>query len=97
MSEPLRFKTWLMTEAASRPGAKQALYPMNYGGIGLYTPCDMANWSADAITYMPAWWRKPQVIEKKWPCKTFVDPSRKQKVVYGKGMLSDPAKEKPGF
>ena len=95
MTEPLRFKTWL--EAASRPGAKQGLYPLNYGGIGLYTPCDMANWAADAITYMPAEWLKAKVIEKPWPVKTFVDPKRQQKIVWGKGMLSDPAKEKPGF
>ena len=94
MPEPLRFKTWL---EGTRPGAKQGLYPLNYGGAGIYTPCDMANWSADAITYMPKWWLKHKVIEKPWPVKTFVDPSREQKVIWGKGMLADPAKEKPGF
>ena len=94
MGEPLRFKTWL---EGTRPAAKQALYPLNYGGAGLYTPSDMITWSADAITYMPKGWLKSKMIEKPWPCKTFVDPTRKQKFIYGKGMLSDPSKEKPGF
>lgn len=49
----MRFKEWLLKEAAGQPGAKQALYPMGYGGIGLYPPSDVITWAADAVTYMP--------------------------------------------
>lgn len=82
----MRFKEWL-NEHASRPGAKQGLYPMGYGGIGLYTPCDMANWSADAITYMPAAWLKPKIIEAPFMTKTYIDERTRQKFIWGKGIL----------
>lgn len=48
----LSFRKWLV-EHATRPGAKQSLYPLSYGGIGLYTPPDYMNWAADAVTYLP--------------------------------------------
>jgi hypothetical protein len=50
----MEFKKWLfLQENASSPGAKQVLYPMGYGGIGLYPPSDVMTWGADAMTYMP--------------------------------------------
>lgn len=49
----MNFKEWLLKEDAGSPGAKQALYPMGYGGIGLYPPSDVVTWAADAVTYMP--------------------------------------------
>lgn len=49
----MEFKEWLLKEDAGSPGAKQSLYPMGYGGIGLYPPSDVITWGADAITYMP--------------------------------------------
>lgn len=50
----MEFKEWLLiNEDAGSPGAKQALYPMGYGGIGLYPPSDVITWGADAMTYMP--------------------------------------------
>jgi hypothetical protein len=49
----MQFKDWLLQEDAGSPGAKQALYPMGYGGIGLYPPPDVITWASDAIVYMP--------------------------------------------
>lgn len=59
----LKFKEWLLQEGASQPGAKQMLYPMGYGGIGLYPPADVMTWGADAFTYMPEKIRK---LDFKW-------------------------------
>jgi hypothetical protein len=50
----MSFREWLLNEDAGSPSAKQSLYPMGYGGIGLYPPSDVITWGADAITYMPA-------------------------------------------
>jgi hypothetical protein len=49
----MEFKEWLFNEDAGSPGAKAALYPMGYGGIGLYPPSDVITWSSDAIIYLP--------------------------------------------
>lgn len=84
----MTFKEWLLlTEDASQPGAKQGLYPVGYGGIGLYTPCAMANWAADAITYMPPSWLRFRMIKEPWETKTFVDEERRLRFIWGKGML----------
>jgi hypothetical protein len=56
------FEEWLV-EHATRPGAKQGLYPLGYGGIGLYPPSDMMNWAADALVYMPV---KDRVLKFIW-------------------------------
>lgn len=47
----MNFKEWLFSEG-SNPGAKTGLYPLGYGGIGLYPPQWYPTRSADAIFYM---------------------------------------------
>lgn len=47
----MNFKEWLIKEG-SNPGAKTGLYPLGYGGIGLYPPQWYLTRSADAIFYM---------------------------------------------
>ena len=49
----LTFKEWLLREDAGNPSAKQLLYPMGYGGIGLYPPSDVITWGSDAVVYLP--------------------------------------------
>ena len=50
----MNFKLWLqLMEDAGGPAAKQGLYPPGYSAVALYPPCDVINWGADAITYMP--------------------------------------------
>lgn len=46
----MRFKEWLVKEG-SNPGTKTGLYPLGYGGIGLYPPSWYPTRSADAIYY----------------------------------------------
>ncbi len=50
----MNFKEWLQLDESSsrRPGNKTGLYPLGYGGIGLYPLQDYLTHSADAITYM---------------------------------------------
>jgi len=47
----MNFKEWLVNEG-SNPGAKTGLYPLGYGGIGLYPPQWYTTRSADAIFYL---------------------------------------------
>jgi hypothetical protein len=47
----MNFKEWLLQEGTN-PGAKTGLYPLGYGGIGLYPPQWYPTRSADAIFYM---------------------------------------------
>jgi hypothetical protein len=47
----MNFREWLVSEG-SNPGAKTGLYPLGYGGIGLYPPQWYPTRSADAIFYM---------------------------------------------
>ena len=47
----INFKEWLLTEG-SNAGAKTGLYPLGYGGIGLYPPQWYLTRSADAIFYL---------------------------------------------
>ena len=47
----LNFKNWLLNEG-SNPGSKTGLYPLGYGGIGLYPPQWYLTRSADAIFYL---------------------------------------------
>lgn len=47
----MNFKEWLVSEG-SNPGAKTGLYPLGYGGVGLYPPSWYPTRSADAIYYM---------------------------------------------
>lgn len=47
----LNFKEWLLSEA-SNPGSKTGLYPLGYGGVGLYPPQWYLTRSADAIFYL---------------------------------------------
>lgn len=47
----LKFKDWLINEG-SNPGGKTGLYPLGYGGIGLYPPQWYPTRSADAIFYL---------------------------------------------
>ena len=47
----MNFKEWLVSEGTN-PGAKTGLYPLGYGGIGLYPPQWYPTRSADAIFYM---------------------------------------------
>jgi hypothetical protein len=46
----MNFKEWLITEA--QEGSKTGLYPLGYGGIGLYPPQAYLTKSADAIFYL---------------------------------------------
>ena len=46
----MNFKDWLLKEA--QEGAKTGLYPLGYGGIGLYPPQWYLTRSADAIFYL---------------------------------------------
>lgn len=47
----MNFKEWLIKES-SNPGAKTGLYPLGYGGVGLYPPSWYTTRSADAIYYL---------------------------------------------
>ena len=47
----MNFKEWLIKEG-SNPGSKTGLYPLGYGGIGLYPPSWYPTRSADAIFYL---------------------------------------------
>lgn len=47
----MKFKKWLNLKEGSNPGAKTGLYPLGYGGIGLYPPGWYPTRSADAIYY----------------------------------------------
>ena len=47
----MNFKKWLLEEG-SNPGSKTGLYPLGYGGIGLYPPSWYPTRSADAIFYL---------------------------------------------
>jgi hypothetical protein len=47
----MNFREWLVNEG-SNPGAKTGLYPLGYGGIGLYPPQWYLTRSADAIFYL---------------------------------------------
>ena len=47
----MNFKEWLLKEG-SNPGSKTGLYPLGYGGIGLYPPSWYTTRSADAIFYL---------------------------------------------
>lgn len=47
----MNFKEWLLKEG-SNPGAKTGLYPLGYGGIGLYPTAWYPTRSADAIYYL---------------------------------------------
>lgn len=49
----MTFKEWLIEEG-SNPGAKTGLYPLGYGGVGLYPPQWYPTRSADAIFYFSA-------------------------------------------
>lgn len=50
----LNFKGWIkgVFDEGSNPGAKTGLYPLGYGGVGLYPPQWYPTRSADAIFYM---------------------------------------------
>lgn len=50
----LGFKRWMagVVEEGSNPGAKTGLYPLGYGGVGLYPPQWYPTRSADAILYL---------------------------------------------
>jgi len=98
----MQFREWL-NEHAGAPGSKQTLYPLGYGGISLYSPSNMINWSADAITYMPPedrrlqfnWGKgmlaKPEGLEiHNIPEKNVQPETGKSKFKWGKGMLSKP-------
>lgn len=77
----MRFKQWLiLQESASRPGAKQGLYPVGYGGIALYPPNDIINWSADAVTYMP---RSHRRLEFKWGDDMLSNPNPGEPLNFG--------------
>jgi hypothetical protein len=45
------FKDYLINEER-RTASKTGLYPMGYGGIGLYPPQDWLTYSADAVLYI---------------------------------------------
>jgi len=48
----MNFKEWLLKEA--QEGSKTGLYPLGYGGVGLYPPQWYLTRSADAIFYFSA-------------------------------------------
>jgi hypothetical protein len=45
----MKFREWLISETTA---GKTDLYPLGYGGIGLYPPQDYLTHSADAILYV---------------------------------------------
>jgi len=47
----MNFREWLVSEG-SNPGVKTGLYPLGYGGVGLYPAAWYPTRSADAIYYM---------------------------------------------
>lgn len=47
----MNFREWLISEG-SNPGSKTGLYPLGYGGVGLYPPPWYLTRSADAIYYL---------------------------------------------
>lgn len=47
----ISFKKWLLNEG-SNTGSKTGLYPLGYGGVGLYPPQWYITRSADAIFYL---------------------------------------------
>lgn len=59
----MNFKEWLIKEG-SNPGAKTALYPLGYGGVGLYPPQWYITRSADAIYYFSIDERIYKAIDK---------------------------------
>lgn len=46
------FNEYLIKEDDRRTGSKTGLYPLGYGGIGLYPDADMMTHSADAAFYL---------------------------------------------
>lgn len=54
-------------ESTRRPGAKQSLYPLNYGGVGQYAPADWIPYAADSITYMPPEWLNFKFLDTFYP------------------------------
>jgi hypothetical protein len=53
MGKPLSFDNFvLLREGNSRTAAKTLLYPMSYGGIGLYPPLHYTPQAADAVLYI---------------------------------------------
>lgn len=53
MATIINFSDWfLLKESAGRPGNKSGLYPLGYGGIGLYPPAYWLPSAADAILYV---------------------------------------------
>jgi hypothetical protein len=46
----ISFKKWLISESSN--SGKTGLYPLGYGGIGLYPPQSYLTRSADAIFYL---------------------------------------------
>lgn len=83
----MQFKEWLiLQENATRPGAKQGLYPIGYGGIALYPPSDIINWSADAITYMP---KKDRKLEFKWGSYFQSNPNPGESLNFGQDNIDN--------
>lgn len=82
----MNFREWLMTEG-SNPGAKTGLYPLGYGGIGLYpTPWYLTR-SADAIYYLSIDERIYKGSEGGKFDITHMKPISKEKMKAGEGGL----------
>jgi hypothetical protein len=84
----MNFREWLLAEG-SNPGAKTGLYPLGYGGIGLYPPSWYLTRSADAIFYM-------SIDERIYKGKeggsfgiTHLPPKSKEKMNSGEGGVWD--------
>lgn len=77
----LNFTEWLDLNENRGTSNKTGLYPLGYGGIGLYPPQDYLTHSADAITYLSmdariykGRERKPFDITHLSPFPTFTHP-----------------------
>jgi len=85
LNNSMNFKEWLqLVERASSPGSRVGLYPMGYGGMGLYPSSDVINWASDAITYMSA---KNRHLEFKWGKGILANPNPGEPLNFGKDFL----------
>ena len=52
MKKVCKFNEYLVLKESRRTGSKTGLYPLGYGGVGLYPDADMMTQSADAVFYL---------------------------------------------
>lgn len=83
----MNFKEWLINEA--QEGSKTGLYPLGYGGVGLYPPQTYLTKSADAIYYFSIDERIYKGKESGEFDITHLLPKSKEKMNSGEGGIWD--------